>query len=266
LVDALLTIADFNVLDFELWVFIFIRVSFMVFLMPVIGTAQVPARVKVGITLFLSLIIFSVLPESVYSLPSTVAGFAVLAIRELFVGIVMGFAASLLFIGLNIAGRMIDHNTGFTMIQNMNPLTDSNESVVGQMKVILFSLILIVTGGHLFFIRIISDSFNAIPLLKVNVDMTGITQVLLNLSREAFIYGLKLSAPIMVPLLMATTGLAVVAKIMPQMNVWLVGMPMKIFVGLLTFVFVLPLLWEVFKKQLDSIQFHQLALLKLLGG
>jgi flagellar biosynthetic protein FliR len=70
----------------------------------------------------------------------------------------------------------------------------------------------------------------------------------------------------MVPLLMATTGLAVIAKIMPQMNVWLVGMPMKIFLGLLTFVFVLPLLWEVFKKQLDSIQFHQLALLKLLGG
>ncbi|MBF0431610.1 MAG: flagellar biosynthetic protein FliR [Fibrobacteria bacterium] len=260
------SIADFTVLDFELWAFVFIRLASMLFIMPIIGSTQVPVKVRVGLSLFISFVVFSALNTGPMDLPETLPEFFLLAIREIFLGIVMGFAGSLVFAGLNIAGRLIDINAGFAMVQSINPMTEANESIVGQIKTIVFTLVLIVTSAHLFFVRICIESFQVIPLLKVNVDMSKIASILIFLTSEAFVYGVKLSAPVIVPLLLATTGLAIMARIMPQMNVWLVGMPLKIGLGILTIIFVLPLTWEVFQKELDSVQFYQMAMMKIFGG
>jgi len=264
--QGIFTIADFSVLDFELWAFVLIRISFMVILLPIIGTKQVPARVKAGLIIALSILIYSVIPENSVELPTNIPDFFLLALRELFVAIVMGFSASLMFVGVNIAGRIVGQSTGFAMIQSINPLTEDNESVMAQIQVIFFSLMLVVTGGHLFFIRIIAESFEVIPLLKVELAYANIAQVLILLTSQAFVYGVKLAAPVLVTLLLTTTALAIIAKIMPQINVWLVGMPLKIGIGLASMAFAFPLLWEVFQKQLYTIQVHQFALMKIFGG
>ncbi len=264
--QAFPTVADFTVLDFEIWVLIFVRITTMMFLIPIIGASQVPAQVKVGLSVFLSIMVFAVLPDQEVAVPSDFPTLFVLAFKELYMGIVMGFAGGLLFLGLNIAGRLVDHNTGFAMIQSMNPLTQVNETVLGQMKVIFFTVILVVTGGHLFFFRVIAESFHTVPLMQIDMAVSSVSYIILKITSDAFEYGIKLAAPLIVPLLLATTGLAIVARIMPQINVWLVGMPLKIGVGLLSLVFVFPLLWSVFQKELSSVQFYQLALLKILGG
>ncbi len=260
------TIADISVLDFEIFIFILVRVSFMVVLLPVIGGRQLPSRVKVGFSFFMSVIIYTQLKDFEMVLPDTIPGFFVACLKEVYVGAIMGFASSMLFVSLNIAGRIIDHNTGFSMIQTINPMTDSNESVIGQIQFIIFSLILIVTGNHLHFIRMIFDSFEMINLLSAQWSLAPINQIFIKVTALSFVYGIKLSAPILVPLLLTTAALAIVARVMPQVNVWLVGMPLKIGIGLISVSFVMPLVWYVFQKQIVSVQASQIYLLKIMGG
>jgi len=259
-------LSTFTVLDFEVWVLVLVRVSILVFMLPVIGASSVSPTIKAGLSALLSFVIYPTLPPLEIPPSSSVPQLVFLAFQESAVGILIGTVSTVVFMALTMSGRLIDFITGFSMAQSFNPLTDESESVMGQIQVALFSLLLLVTGGHLVFVEALAESFQAIPPLAAHIHMDMVLQVTLSLLGTCFIYGIKLAAPMLIPLLLTTVGLAIVARIMPQMNVWLVGMPLKIFMGLGIFSLALPLIWSVYRMHMQGIQNHIPLMFKALGA
>jgi len=265
LLNGIPTLQDFTVVQIELWLLVLIRVSVMVFLLPIITTDDVPSRFRAGMAFFLSIIIFPSLPHTSVVIPSNVTAYTFLALREIYIGAVMGFAGTFVFAGLRFAGSWIDSETGFNMMQIMNPMAQEEDTPLGHLIFILFILVLLSTGGYVFYIRSIAESFQIIPLASAQAASGSMLQIFTHMSAEAFLLGVKVASPVVATLFISSIALAMIARIMPQMNVWLVGMPMKIAVGTLTTIFALPLMLQAFLKGQDILQSYWMALLHVMG-
>jgi flagellar biosynthetic protein FliR len=264
--DGIPALQDFTVAQIELWLLVLVRVSVLVFLLPILSTDEVPARFKAGMSFFLSLILFPTLPHTVVAIPSNLPAYLMMAIKEIYIGAVMGFAGTFVFAGLRFAGSWIDAETGFNMMQIMNPIAQEEDTPLGHLLFILFILLLLSTGGYMFYLQAIAESFQLIPLAGANAASGHMIAVFIQLSTNAFLLGMKVAAPVVTTLFVSSIGLAVIARIMPQMNVWMVGMPMKIALGTLTTIFALPLMWQAFLKEQDSLQGYWIVLMRMMGA
>jgi flagellar biosynthetic protein FliR len=255
---------DFTVAQIELWLLVLVRVSVMVFLLPIINSDEVPGRLKAGLSFFLSLIIFPTVPQAAVEIPSSLFAYLLLAIREIYIGAVMGFAATFIFVGLRFAGSWIDQETGFSMMQLFNPMVQEEDTPMAHFLFIIFILLLLCTGGYVFYLRAISESFQILPIGWANFASADMVRIFIRLSTEAFVLGLKIAAPVVTALFVSSVALAIIARIMPQMNVWLVGMPMKLALGMLTLFLALPMLWQTFLRGQDNLQSYYVALMHLM--
>jgi flagellar biosynthesis protein FliR len=259
------TIGDWTVGQFELWLLVLIRVSVLIFMLPILMTGEIPGMLKAGIAFFISILLFPALPVQTLVIPDSLFGFTLLAMRELYVGAVMGFAGTFVFTGIRIAGNWIDQETGFSMIQMYNPLVEDEDSALGHLIFIIFTLMLLSTGAYRFYLQVIGESFQSIPLGGAHTHFNEVLKVYIEMSAQAFSFGIRAASPIVVTLFMSSIALAVVSRMMPQMNVWMLGMPLKIALGLMTTIFALPLMWQVFLKEQERLQWLNITLLKIMG-
>jgi flagellar biosynthetic protein FliR len=264
--DGIPALQDFTVAQIEIWLLVLVRVSVMVFLLPILSTEEVPTRFKAGLSFFLSIIIFPVLPAASISIPSNVPAYILMAMKEIYIGAVMGFAGTFIFAGLRFAGSWIDSETGFNMTQIMNPVAGEEDTALAHLIFILFILILLAGGGHIFYLQALAESFRLIPLTGAHFASRGLVAGFSLLTTDCFVLGMKVAAPVVATLFVSSIALAIIARIMPQMNVWMVGMPMKIAVGMVTLMFALPIMWQAFAKQQVGLQEYWIGLMRLMGG
>ena len=260
------TLGDFTVLQIELWLLVLLRVSMLVFLLPILSTDEVPARLKAAMSFFLSLVLFPLLPPGTIEIPSSLGAYFMLAIREVYIGLVMGFAGTFMFTGLRLAGSWIDQETGFASVQLFNPMAQEEDTPLGHLLFLLFIMLLLSTQGYAFYIKAMAESFRIIPLASAQEASAGILTIFMRMSTSAFVLGLKVASPVVTTLFVSSIALALIARIMPQMNVWLVGMPMKLALGMLTTIFALPLLWQAFLGEQGRMQEYWVGLMRLMGA
>jgi flagellar biosynthesis protein FliR len=260
------SLEDFTVVQIELWLLVLVRVSMMVFLLPIITTDDVPTRFRAGMSFFLSIILFPALPAESVIIPSSLPAYMMLALREIYIGAVMGFAGTFVFAGLRFAGSWIDSETGFNMMQIINPMAQEEDTPLGHLIFILFILVLLSTGGYVFYLRAIAESFQIIPLASANAASGTMVGIFVRMSSDAFLLGMKVASPVVATLFVSSVALAIIARIMPQMNVWLVGMPMKIAVGTMTTIFALPMMLQAFLKEQENIHGYWIALMHVMGS
>lgn len=253
LLPGIPTLQDFSVTQIELWLLCLLRVSFCVFLMPVLMNEEVPLSVRAGLSFFVSLAIFPAIPAQSIALPESPAALFSLALRELYVGIVMGFTGTFAFVGLRMAGAWIDQEIGFSMIQLFNPIAGEEETAMGNFLQIVFGLLMVVSGNYVMWLQAIGESFRAIPIGAAEFNPGGLMSQFTYLSTLAFIFGLKVSAPVIVTLFLTSVALAIVARIMPQVNAWLIGMPLKIALGVLLLWSTLPMMWSLFQTYHEQV-------------
>jgi flagellar biosynthesis protein FliR len=264
--DGIPSLQDLTVVQIELWLLVLIRVSVMVFMLPILNSDEVPQRLKAALSFFLSLILFPTLPHVAVAIPESVPAYIMLAVKEIYIGLVMGFAGTFVFAGLRFAGSWIDAETGFNMMQMMNPMAQEEDTPIGHLMFILFILLLLCTGGYMFYLQAIAESFRLIPLAGADAASGGMVAVFLRMSTGAFLVGMKVAAPVVATLFLSSIGLAIIARIMPQMNVWMVGMPMKLALGMMTMIFALPMMWQAFLKEQEDIHGYWIVLMRMMGG
>ena len=251
--DALMVSFD-NVQYFML---MFVRVTSMMMLLPVFGANYIPAQVKIALSLLLTSALFSV--QLVSGLPSlnaadfSVGLFFLLVIKEALVGLVIGFASSFLFTAVSFAGRMVDTQMGFGFVELTDPLNEESITVIGQLKTILFTILFLLFNGHYFLLLTIQKSFDIIPLFAGVLPSEGLVLHFTVLVTNIFILGFKLAAPVFVVLILTMIALGIVARTVPQMNIFFVGLPLKIALGLGTTIIVLPMLISLFRRMTDGL-------------
>ena len=237
---------NFSAGQIELFFLVLLRVSTIVVMIPILGERTTPARVKGGLAI---LITFLVLPfvghpaagaEDLFTLGLRMGG-------EVLIGIILGFACRLAFTGIRMAGDLISFQMGFSIANIIDPLTSDQVSVITELQYLFAALLFLGVNGHHMMIQAVSESYTVLPVLGFH--MTGaLAQSLVDLSRNMFVIAVKISAPVVVALLFANLGLGLIARTVPQMNVFIVGFPLKIGIGMGMLMVTLPLFAAVLTK------------------
>ncbi len=222
---------NLNYAEFERFLFVFFRVGALIFFVPVLGSRQIPTSMKIGFILFISIVIFPLVQNRPLPEPRSIFELSTFLIADVTIGLGIAFIARLIFAAVQVAGTVVDFQMGFGVVNVIDPQTETQVSVTAQFHNILAILVFLATDAHHYIIQAIVDSFFIIT--PAEIDFTGITpKYMLHLFSGTFTTAVKIAAPIMAILFFLSVGLGLVARTVPQMNVFIVGFPLQIGVGL----------------------------------
>lgn len=229
----------------------FARFTGIFFLTPVIGSRNVPIHIKVGLSLFLAFATYPfVMVPNDLQLDNSFY-YATIVIKELLVGLLIGYVGLLFFSAILIAGQIIDLQMGFGLVNVIDPLSQAQIPVMGQLKYLVATLIFLMINGHHWFIVAVARSFQIIPMGSLSIT-PKLTNALLLAFSDVFLMAMKIALPIVGTLLLVDIALGILARTIPQMNVFIVGFPLKIAVGLAMFIAVLPFFGNLFVKLFEK--------------
>jgi flagellar biosynthetic protein FliR len=235
--------------QFEALLLVLVRVSAMLALVPVFSQTQLPRLTRFGIGALLALITVRTLPPMA---PLGGVGDLVVAIlAQFFVGLVFGFVAFLLFTGIQFAGEVIDIQIGFAVVNIVNPLTSQSVTVIGEFQLALATLLYLAVDAHHVLIAGIVGSFTLVPLPYAGAPELVAGDVVRFFAQALFIV-FQIAAPVAVALFLVNVMLGLMARVAPQMNVFIVGFPIQISVGLVMLIVSMPLMGAVFPSLVDT--------------
>ena len=225
-------ILNFNPDFYFSFFLVLLRVSGIFITAPILSSDTVPRQIRVYMALICSLIMFNVLPtiESVNNL--TVADFLLISVRETMIGLLLGVVPKIMFAAIEFAGTLIGFQMGLSVANVVDPQTDVQVSIVASFENVLATLLFVVLDGHHIFFEVLSVSYQKIPINGFVFSPNKI-DFLLRIMADLFIIGLKLGAPLIVALLLANVIMGFMARSIPQLNVFVVGFPFTIGLGLL---------------------------------
>jgi len=220
----------------------FLRVTSMLYLFPVTSSRQVPHQLRMGLGALIAFIIYRTVPHP--HLAGGVFELVVGGAAQVLLGVIVGFVASLVFTGISFAGELIDLQIGFAIANVINPQTQQNITIIGEFQLALATLVFLVTNSHYFLIQGIAGSFNLLPLPYINLDPSVAGNLSLFFA-QSFLIVFRIAAPVVVAMFLTNVALAFMARVAPQMNVFVVGLPIQVAVGLTMMAISLPLLGVV---------------------
>lgn len=222
---------SFSLDNFEYFLLILVRIATFVFVAPFFGQSQVPNRVKTGLSVFVSLILYNVVERPVLDYTSVI-GYAVFVLREGITGLLIGFAANICNSIVLFAGSIIDMDIGLSMATEFNPEINSETTITGNLYHYFTMLLLIVSNMHLYVMRAIGDSFSVIPIGAAVFEWDSLLRTMTQYMGDIFVIGFRIFLPFFACIMILNCILGIMAKVAPQMNMFAVGIQMKVLVGL----------------------------------
>jgi len=249
----------FSQAQFETLLLVFVRTSAMLFVFPVFSAQQIPILVRIGLGGLISFVIYHAQPLAA-PLPDMGALVAAVA-SQVVVGVIVGFVAYLVFMGIQFAGEILDIQIGFAVANIISPQTQQQVTVVGELELTLATLVFLVSNSHLLMLQGIGGSFRLLPLPYISLDPSVASNVVLFL-QQAFMIVFEIAAPAAVALFVVNVALGLMARVAPQMNVFVVGFPLQIGVGLLMLAVSVPLLAAVAPQLFEQSAGHMDAVMR----
>ena len=223
---------SFSIYDLEYFLLIFTRVSCFVFLAPFFSMKNTPATIRVGISFFTAMLLYqSLTPANIVEFDS-VLEYAVIVMKEAIVGLLIGFAASICTSIVNFAGSISVMETGLSMATLMDPTTQENTSITGVFYQYVLMLMMIATGMYRYLFGALADTFTLIPVNGAVFRGDALLTSMLGFLGDYVVIGFRIVLPVFCTMLLLNTVLGVLAKVSPQMNMFAVGIQLKILVGL----------------------------------
>lgn len=245
----------------QIFVLVLARMTAMMSLLPVFGSQAVPVRVRPVLAILLAILLFPLLPHREWALPEGVPAYMLLVLREAILGVITGYVLSLSFLALESAGSLIDSAAGFSMVELFDPMTGMPAALFGQFLSICASVTFVMGGGHLHLLRILSDSYRIAPLGEVRLEASALVPQLVEVLIASFLIGLQLAGAVLMALLLLTLVLAVLSRVMPSMNVWIISMPLQIVTACFVTGVSLPWILEGFRGWHEHLVNTSLSLL-----
>ncbi|RLB69592.1 MAG: flagellar biosynthetic protein FliR [Deltaproteobacteria bacterium] len=234
--------------DIELFVLVFVRISAMIFMVPIFNDKSIPLILKAGISLLLVVLLLPLLRHQAHP-PLFEGGLVMILVqivRELAIGVTIGFMAAMLLAAVQTAGQLMGFQMGFSIVNVIDPVSSVQVSIIAQFQYLVALLVFLSLGAHRWFIRAMNESFQLIPLGGFSLS-NDLLQMLVRYSANIFVIAIKLGAPLMVALLLCNVILGVLARTVPQMNIFIVGYPLQIGLGLLVLAFSAPYMVTMFQ-------------------
>ena len=216
------------------------RTSGIFFISPFLGSMNITYKVRAAVAIMVALILFPVvLKQYTIQAPATILLFAFTVAKELFIGWLIGLVGYLVLTAVNTAGKIMDMQVGFAVVNMMDPTTQQQTGLIGTFLYNLTILYFVVTNGHHVILSALTESFRIIPLDSM-VWNTSLPELITDLTSGIWLNGMKIAMPITFAILLTNVGMGILARTMPQMNIFVVGIPMHLMVGTTMLSMVLP--------------------------
>jgi flagellar biosynthesis protein FliR len=223
-------IFDFAPQQFMSFVLTLFRISLIMFLMPFFGGESIPRTVKVSICIVMTLALWPHLGFKDAILPAHPLGIAVMMLGELILGMILGMLVMFIFAAVQTGGQIIGFQMGFAMVNVVNPETGTSQAVTAHFLYMIAILTFLSLNGHLYVLRALTLSFDLVPPGGLFISEALMHNVM-GFSKEIFVLAVRIAAPVMAALFLVDLALALVGRAAPQMNLLMLGFPLKISVG-----------------------------------
>lgn len=231
----------------DVFILIFTRMIAVFVMMPIFAGRNVPNTAKIGMAFFISFILFfNNIDYEVQQVTSFVE-FSFLIIREFTIGYLMGFIVYVFFAVFYFAGQLLDYQIGFSMVNVLDPVSQIQVPITGNILYWGATTLFIISGGLHVILDAMFYSFKAIPVgVLNNVFNKNIIGHLIYVTGSYFGYGVRIAAPVVGTVILVDVSMGLLVKAVPQMNIFVVGMPIKLLVGLAIFYIMAPTLNPIF--------------------
>jgi len=233
-------------MQLQVFFLIFLRVGAIVMSIPIFKSKSIPVLFKFGLALAASIVLFPLLDITVFPVVTNLLAFVVGAIGEILLGITIGMAINLIFVGLQMAGQISGYQMGLALARVMDPSAGEQVPILAQFFQLFAFLIFLTINAHYWFLKALAESFQLVPPLGFKLSGSLIEQ-LIRIAGNMFVIAIQVGAPVIAALLLTSIAFGLIARTVPQMNVLFVAMPLKILIGLIFVGFSLPYLSSFLK-------------------
>lgn len=220
----------FTIEYIEYAVLIITRISMIFFIVPFFGNVNIPVRIKIALSFFLSLIIMNSVDYSAVSYQGML-GYSILIAQEAVTGLLIGIGSGFTLYILNFSGHMLDMEIGFSMAMEMDPTTQVQTTISATFLTAVFMLMFIASDMHYFLIDAVVDSYKVIPIGE-GIVSPNLYKIFVQYVIDYFVIGFRIILPVFACILVINVILGILARIAPQMNMFVFGMQLKVFAGL----------------------------------
>jgi len=236
---------------------VFCRITAFFVTAPLLSMRSVPAQFRIGIAFFMTLFTFMSIDAELMQFD---AAYILMVIREVLIGILLGFVAYLFFTVVQMSGSFVDMQMGLGITNVIDPMTGVQSPLIGNFKFMLALLLFLALDGHHYLLTAIMNSYDWVPLDNAffsRIYEGSITTFLLKTLGTMFVLAFQMTAPMIVALFLVDVGLGMLARSAPQFNVFILGLPLKSMVGFIIMLVMVPgflyLFQQLFSQLFDAI-------------
>jgi flagellar biosynthetic protein FliR len=218
---------------------IFLRVTALLFVLPMFESDSNPLLFKVGLAFSVSLLLVPLVHISVAPFENGLLYFTLRVTAELSVGALIGLSVRLFFAGIQMAGQIAGFQMGIALANVVDPTSNTQMPFLAQFKNLFAMLIFLSINAHHWFIKAVVESFHLIPPFDFHFGPSLFGPVM-RMAADLFVLSVKIGAPLIVAMLLTSVALGIIARTVPQLNIFIVAMPLKILIGFIFLAFAIP--------------------------
>ena len=222
---------DFSYNDLLYFLLIFVRVASFVFIAPFFSMGNTPTRVRAGLSFFIAILLYHTLPETelVYS---GLLEYTIIVLKEVITGLLLGFGTNFCTSIMSFAGQIVDMDIGLSMASMYDPTTKQQTSISGVIYNYMIMLMLIISGMYRYLLSAFVEAYTLIPINGMVFRFNKMLTSFISFMTDFVVIGFRICLPVFIVMVLLNAILGVLAKVSPQLNMFAVGIQLKILVGL----------------------------------
>lgn len=228
-----------------------IRITAMLISSPIFSLRQIPALIKIGLALSIGLIISPAIQSTNYYVPKTATELLVCVFIQILIGVLIGYIATLIFNSIRVSAQLMDFTVGFSMSQYYDPSTAGNSTPLERFFNWFAIIIFLTFNFHHIIISAIIKSFEVVPIGNNILNINFINSVF-DIFANSFYIAMQLAAPVVIVIFITDFALGLISRTVPQLNIFMLSLPIKIFFGLIAVSAVLPMLSHIYIKVFEN--------------
>jgi len=254
----------FNISAVIYYLLILVRVASIVFILPVFGANILPTPWKIAFSVMLAVITFLMIPpDSSIDFEPTALNLIAAATREVLIGLLIGISAGLIFSGVLLGGQVIGTQMGLAISNIFDPQHQTNVSIVASFHYLFATVLFLAADGHHLVLYGIRDAFIFFPVGQLTMPFDGM-MTLVNMAGKVFVIAVQLASALIVMLLLVSASLGLISRTVPQMNIFIVGFPLQLLVGLFGLGVTIPFITKALLKLFQHVPDDMLRVLERL--
>jgi flagellar biosynthesis protein FliR len=250
--------------QFQTFLVVTSRIAGFIGAIPVISSAQTPGRVKTALVVAISLTLFPLMADGVPRVNFAPVPFMLLLVSEVLLGVLLGLVARLIFTAVEFGATVIGFQMGFAAANVFDPQSERQVALISQFQNIFAILIFLAINGHYLFLQTAVMSYELLP--PGQLDLSGeAVPYLMELASHMFAIGVQFSAPVLAVLLLSGLILGILARVFPQLNVFLISFPVNIGTAFIVIALTLGMLSMLIRREFDTLGERFMIILNFLN-